>query len=276
MVLAPSLSNGKLKEPDLPSGRSNFCLTESFSQLWRSFAVAAALILCAPIATATPGQPLKSYDSFSGLRGDILDFISGATAKVWMHSDFLTDGEIVTSLFVAKYRKIDVKVLLGKKKSNAYMSRLNYLKNQNISVYLKPDSFKTEAVTAILCDNELIFIDGELDFMSRYKKFNVYRASAEETAAYVEAFAKAANLEVPAIANAIPLVGRANANTSTYKPVYSGSQTAVTDGTFNYGKERVQRPQGVAERLPKETKWQKADALEAQDEQPVPELPADN
>jgi hypothetical protein len=219
---------------------------------------------------------LKSYDSFAALRSDILDFISGANARVWMHSDYLTDGEIVTSLFVAKYRKLDVQVLLGKRKANAYMSRLNYLKGQNITVYLKPDTFKTEAISAILGDDELVFIDGELDFMSRYKKFNVYIASKEQTVAYQAAFAQAAGLEVPAVPAPMPLVGRPSApsnSASSYKPVYSGNK----EGTYTYGRGREPRPTGVPAKLPKETKWQKAAPQPQQDTPaPLPELPAEN
>lgn len=227
-------------------------------------------------AAAAEGQPLKTYDSFSTLRNDILDFISSANERVWLHTDYLTDGEIVTSLFVAKYRKIDVKVLLGRKKSNAYMSRLNYLKNQNIPVFLKPLNFKSNAVTAILIDNELIYIDGELDFMSRYKKFNAYRASPEETEAYVSIFSDAANLGVPAVAKALPLVGRKNAAAPVYSPTTSSS-SGPKDAAYTYGRGRTPRPDGVPSKLPRETKWQKSreEPLQA-DDQAVPELPVEH
>ncbi len=236
---------------------------------------------------ANEATPLKSYDNFSALRGDILDFISGATTKVWLHSDFLTDGEIVTSLFMAKYRKLDVKVLLGKRKSNAYMSRLNYLKNQNIPVFLKPDSFKSSAISAVLSDNELVFIDGELDFMSRYKKFNVYRASEAEMQAYTAAFAGAANMEIPAIPAEIPLVGRkGGSGPAAYNPAQTGAVTTSSsaqsagassaDSAYNYGRGKAPRPEGVAGKLPKETKWRKTPVQDAQTEAPVPDLPAEN
>lgn len=239
-------------------------------------------------ASAQDAGLLKSYDSFSALRSDILDFISGATSRVWMHSDYLTDGEIVTSLFVAKYRKIDVQVLLGRQKANAYMSRLNYLKNQNITVYLKPDSFKTPAVTAILSDNELVLIDGELDFMSRYKRFNVYRATEEQTKAYEAAFASAANLELPAVANKVPLVGKPSSatNTSNYKPVYSGdSAKKESSGAYTYGRGGHARPDNVPTKLPRETKWQRVNQEAAatapkapinNDPLPLPEAIEDN
>lgn len=260
----------------------------------------AGAICVSPLLLSTTGiaeqdaTPLKSYDSFSALRGDILDFISGATTKVWLHSDYLTDGEIVTSLFMAKYRKLDVKVLLGKRKSNAYMSRLNYLKNQNIPVFLKPENFKSSAVSAVLVDNELIYIDGELDFMSRYKKFNVYRASEQETATFTAAFASAASMEIPAIPHEMPLVGRKggsgpgayNPGQGSHKgvvtlPASGSSGSASSDGAYRYGRGNAPRPEGVPSKLPKETKWRRAPLQEAQKEPPVidaavPELPAEN
>ena len=195
---------------------------------------------------------------------------------------------------MAKYRKLDVKVLLGKRKSNAYMSRLNYLKNQNISVFLKPDNFKSNFISAVLSDNELVYIDGELDFMSRYKKFNVYRASEQETAAFTAAFASAANMEIPAIPQEMPLVGRkggsgpgaynpnqANQPGVVNLPRSSSVSSSSSDGAYQYGRGSAPRPDGVPTKLPKETKWRRTPVQEAQKDAPVgdaavPELPADN
>jgi len=239
-----------------------------------------SLVFASTSSRASEATLLKSYDNFSALRGDILDFISGATSRVWLHSDFLTDGEIVTSLFMAKYRKLDVKVLLGKRKANAYMSRLNYLKNQNIPVFLKPDNFKSNSISAVLSDNELVFIDGELDFMSRYKKFNVYRASDQDTQTFTDAFASAASMEIPAVPNKIPLVGRRNSSgPAAYNPSQAKVQAETktsNDGTYNYGRGRSPRPQGVPSKLPKETKWRNAPAQESPNDTAVPTLPAEN
>src|SRR4051812_1521271 len=94
----------------------------------------ATLALCALTASQdlfaqTPAQAgcaaPRRFESFSDLRNEVLDYISGATQRIWLVTPYLTDGEIVSALYVAQYRKLDVKVLLGRGKANSYMSRLS-------------------------------------------------------------------------------------------------------------------------------------------------------
>src|SRR5688572_28404829 len=91
-------------------------------------------------SAATTEASVISFTTFAELRAYMLDAISGASKRIWLTTDYLTDGEIVSALYVARYRKLDVQVLFGRAKANFYMSRLAYLKNQNIPVFLQPPS----------------------------------------------------------------------------------------------------------------------------------------
>jgi hypothetical protein len=184
-------------------------------------------------------------------------------------TDYLTDGEIVTALYVAQYRKIDVRVLLGRAKASSYMSRLSYLKNQNIQVYLRPDGFKPQTATTILSDDKLIEIDGELDFMSKYKKFNLTLAEPASAQAYATAFGTAAAQQIPANQRALPLVGRqrtpwpsADSSAAPTTPVRSRLpapephiDSSDEQAAYIYNRKPMPRPDGVATKLPKELKW---------------------
>ena len=86
-------------------------------------------------------QTETQVEGFSALRHRLLETIAGARQRVWLTSEYLTDGEIVTALYLAHYRKLDVKVLLGRVKAQSPLSRLNYLKQQKVPVWLLPDSF---------------------------------------------------------------------------------------------------------------------------------------
>ncbi len=204
------------------------------------------------------------------MRNAVLDAMAGATKRIWLNTDYLTDGEIVSALYVAQYRKLEVMVLLGRSKANNYMSRLNYLKNQNIAVYLKPDSFKTTRPTALLCDDKLYYLDGELDFMAKVKKYTLEVPSADEKEHFQAAFAGAANLKVPAVARALPLVGRANPQNRTTSSAGASPQAnprylprpaptySHEDGTgaYTYDRHQSPRPEGVPAKLPKALKWE--------------------
>jgi hypothetical protein len=207
-------------------------------------------------AAVAPGS-IRAFDSFSALRNAVLEHVSGATQRIWLVSDYLTDGEIVTALNVAQYRKLDVKVLLGRAKANAYMSRLSYLKNQSIPVFLKPDTFKPGAATVILADSTLLKIDGELDFLSKYKKYTVSAGDQAQAQAFATGFAGAASLQVPAIPAPIPMVGRPSPGRGrVYAPQPSARYGNNPDGAYTYGGRAQPRPDTLPGKLPKQLKYQ--------------------
>ena len=105
--------------------------------------------------------------------------------------------------------------------------------------------------------------------------------------AYTAAFAGAASMEIPAIPNEMPLVGRrGGSGPAAYKPAQAGAEVSSpsgysvepssTDGAYNYGRGKTPRPEGVPGKLPKETKWRKTPVQDAQIDAPVPDLPAEN
>lgn len=197
------------------------------------------------------------FEGFSALRHMLLEAIASAQTRVWLTTEFLSDGEIVTALYLAQYRKLDVKVLLGKRKAQSMLSRLNYLKQQKVPVWLRPDSFKAPTATALLVDNQLFWIDAELDSMSRAKIFEAKPATNENFQSYIRDFSSAAAQEIPAIGATLPMVGRAFSGGRTYDGSSNNHYNTVSkDGAYRYGRKPEPRPHGVSDKLPKRTKWQ--------------------
>jgi len=215
-------------------------------------------------ANSVSSAASKTYDSFAEVRAALLNAIGGATKRVWISTSFLTDGELVSSLYVAQYRKVDVAVLLGRSQANAYMSRLNYLKNQNIPVFLRPEK-RPGPASQMLCDDQLYELDGELDFMTRYKRFTLTHTDAATAAVFAKNFAADINKKVPAIAAPIPMVGHVNPNTATMHNNGGGRRMQRTvpqydrqDGTgaYTYGGRSPPRPNEIPEKLPKVLKYE--------------------
>jgi len=209
--------------------------------------------------------------SYPALRDQVLNMISGAKQRIWLSTDYLTDGEICAALFVAQYRKIDVQVLLNKKKAHQYMSRLKYLKDQNIPVYFKPVNFANHNKAAMLVDERLVTVDAELDFLAKAPGYQLSSSQNQsKVEAFANAFAEASAQKLQAVPHPLPLVGRAG---SRYpESYYRGSESAPgqvpsrpatgsvsyygdQDGGYNY--DRAQKsyhaPEGVARKLPKTT-----------------------
>jgi hypothetical protein len=199
----------------------------------------------------------RSFDGFSALRHVVLEAIAGARQRIWLTTDFLSDGEIVTALYLAQYRKLDVKVLLGRWKAQHTLSRLNYLKQQKVPVFLRPDTFKPGQPTAVLADDALLYVDGELDSQARARRFTLTQATLEATQRFAGDFAAAANLEVPAVSRAMPMVGRAHTGGRTHDGGGVSSYNKYTsDGAYRYDRKAEPRPDGVSAKLPKQTKLQ--------------------
>ena len=262
---------------------------------WKKVAHAAMLLamMARGEALADVGTPVPvdgdvtPFVNFSELKNAVVSRISAANARVWLSTDYLTDGDVVAALHLAKYRKVDVQVLLGRKKATAYMSRLGFLKNQDIPAWIKPGNFMPAVHTAILSDNKLSLVDGDLDFMTTRGSFVLRTgtpAQAQEFgAAFQAAVAEGLEIEAPPV----PAVGRPDRRRSsisappktirdpnTWQPKgtkpakaatpesnqpVSGRQTA--DGSYRYGRNKQSRPEGIPNKLPKTLKWKEMEKI---------------
>lgn len=230
--------------------------------------VGLSLCLSPNISLAADTLPVNN---FAALRNEVLGMIGGASRRIWLTTDFLTDGEIVSALYVAQYRKVHVLVLLGRSRANHFMSRLGYLKEQKITVFLRPPRFTPESPTLLLADDTLTMIDGELDSQVKFRKFNLRRSTDAERTTYEKSFVDATALGIPATpTQSLPLVGRGPRGHrpgygSAYNPdaqkgrlpvMNSRISPAEAEGSYRYDARREPRPRGVPDRLPKVPLWQ--------------------
>ena len=206
----------------------------------------------------------RQFMSFPGLRSEVLNLIGTAKERIWLSTNFLSDGEIVTALYVAKYRKLDVMTLLDRKQANNYLSRLDYLKRQNIPVFLKPDRFPISFPTALIIDNNVYAINANLDFLTPARSFQIEGISEALAVTWGKAFQSARTQAIPAVARPLPQVGRAGVHRNYYRPSMDNTVNRSIpqykdDGAYNYdrsGSSRDKIPEGVAKKLPKETIYQ--------------------
>lgn len=215
----------------------------------------------------------QMFTGFGNVRADLLDKIGKATEKIWIATTFLSDGDIAAALYVAQYRKIDVKVLLGKRKVAAYMSRLDFLKKQNIPVFLYPDNFRPLAETALMIDSRLFYINSEMDFLTKAREFKLSEVSQPAGEAFRSDFEKAFQVGIPAIPKPIPLVGRARGSAGFYYkdprlPIPSGTYSPEeVQGSFSYDYVKPQpKPKDFPNHLPRETITQKKTRVKTEEQ----------
>ncbi len=244
-----------------------------------------------PTPALTPQDSLP-FASFSELKNSVVSKIGSASSRIWLVTDFLSDGDIVSSIHLAKYRKVDVQVLLGQKKANAYMSRLATLKNQDIPTYMKPVNLSPTGQTWMLIDEQLLIIDGDLDFMTRKRAFVMRNASSAQSQDFKVAFQAAVSQRLDVQPSPVPPVGKKPRNsqwgkayvpvTETVKPptekrsetVKSASAPAsqpsgMTTEHYRYRRgSHEPRPAGIPNKLPKELKWKEIERARKNQENP--------
>jgi hypothetical protein len=185
--------------------------------------LAIVFILATPISFAQKSEgssgerSLQEFPDFPSLRTDVLAKFGSASKRIWLATDFLTDAEIVSSLFIAQYRKVNISVLLGKDRATNILSRLNYLKQVNIPVALRPKEFYAKHPTILLIDNQLYALSIPLDYMTRTSRSSLEPLGVELLQDFELRFNEAAKLQNAPKMAPLPQVGRSRPNSRYYK-----------------------------------------------------------
>lgn len=226
-------------------------MTLAFSGLL-SEALAAPVPIPAPqLPIGNPGFNFKSTANFDDLRHNILELIGSGRKRVWLLTDYLSDGEIASALFLAKYRNLDVKVYLGRDSLNASGSRLPYLRGQSVPTYLRPRTGYTTP-TLLFVDSKLYGVTRDLNTLQRLGTAELIQASPADVKAFVSWLKDV--MENPEIA-----YPRAFRGGRTPKEPFQGD----SEGSYNYDRRsnRTKAPEGVTRELPRVPKWKQTEEL---------------
>lgn len=200
-----------------------------------------------------PWFPHKKAENFNELKHIIMELIGRAESRIILYTDFLSDGEISSGLFLAQYRKVQTVVFLGETAMNRYLSRLGYLKAQNIPVFVRPAArSQFREPTVILVDRQLYRINRDLDVLKPQLGAEIQLANPEWVSRFEAELVAVLKNNKQAIPTPLPQVGRAGRGGSGMQKMpshYQGEQ----DGSYNYDRVRANhRPApGVPTKLPK-------------------------
>jgi hypothetical protein len=196
-----------------------------------------------PLQSAASDPPAASaastFEEYSTARADVVSMIAGSTKRVFLTSDFLTDADIVTSLYIAQYRKVQIHVLIGREKASHVMSRLGYLKQVNIQTGFRPPNFFAKYPSVVLIDDSLFTFTTTFDYMSRAKKIVKTKLGSSEQESYEKVFAAALKSEPIPDPKPLPQVGRAgkspnrtsNVDRTAGKPIRTGDSSSTATST---------------------------------------------
>lgn len=214
-----------------------------------AFAESSALDLGAPQAPApTPGFSIRTAANYDDLRHTIGELIASSKKRVWILTDFLSDGDIATALLLSKQRRLDVKVFFGRDKLNAPSSRISFLKTQGVQVYIRP-THGFVAPTLLFVDQKLFTVNRDLNGQNRFGSSQIVQASPEEVKSFVIWLRGVMEYPEIAVPRYTPRMR------GTIKEPFQGD----SDGSYNYdrGGGWKKAPEGVSRELPKVLRWKK-------------------
>lgn len=194
------------------------------------------------------------YDNFYDFKSHFIQFISKSKNIVWLISNYLTDGDVVASLFLASYRKLDVRVLLGVDRAYDYMSRLNYLKENSIPVYSRPKGLYDDYATVLITDQLVLVSKSNLDFLSFSKEYYITDISKDVQAFksnFIDAFNKNHVIKRSKVNKTFKRVSSKPVH--NIKVVQPNFYTETNIDVYNYDKyaPQINRPGYMPSKLPK-------------------------
>ena len=204
---------------------------------------------------SAPKYSHHEFKDFKSLKVAMLDLIGSSKKRVILISTFLTDGDISSALYLAKFRKVAVNVFLSSRNANRYLSRVRFLNQQGISVSNRPRSLNPQDPTLLLVDSKLFRISRDLNVLKPHSSATLSQVSPRKTRTFVKNLIKTFKNKKNIRSIPLPLVGRPKparkpGKISRKSRTYRGN----LDGSFNYDRSRREhRPSNVPTRLPKST-----------------------
>ncbi len=212
------------------------------------------------------------FENYDAMRQFLIKELNSAKKRIWVATDYFTDNEIATALFVAKYRNIDVNILIGGTKANAHMSRVRFFKNNNVPVFQIPNNFVQETPTSVFIDDQLLNIDIPLNFMEVAGRVNIFYGTNPKKSQYDAAFAQALKKNIDPYYKPSNLPSSQNIHVSNRKQKYylpppdqspfqqsslykgrSIYKTDLDEDTFIYSLQKEERPAYIPSQLPEKT-----------------------
>jgi len=212
----------------------------------------------------------ESFPSYAAAKSRIQDLIGNSQKSIYLRTKLLTDGDLVMSLYVAKYRGVDTKVILGSQSASTYLSRYRDLLRQGIAIQLKNANWAYP--TSLVVDGKLFEWNIPLDDRVKTKSLEMIQGDDVVGEVVLKDFAVASSFKVAAPEKLPPPVlqkpaprmktslDQASLDRSAEDPEmpisdFSGASPDSPVG-FRYKVERSKAPEGVDLKLPRNTKWQ--------------------
>lgn len=220
------------------------------SKKLQKYRIIKSLYLCiaaALLIAAKPSIAAESFDSYEGLGHRLMGLIGSSQKRVWIKTTYLTDQHLVTGLKLAKFRGVDIRVILDSKKARYYMSRYRDLLKDGISTKITKGKWSNP--TSILVDGKIYSLSIPLNSKVTTRFITMRPAPSSSIAMFERDFSSLRRTKN---------VRRSSPKNSVSKPVRRSSTKGAKSkqSVYTYTNKKETAPSGVQTKLPKKTKWQ--------------------
>ena len=192
-------------------------------------------------ARSLSNPPMKTFASYRHLQSDLVDFLGEVQGDILFIAKDIQDSEIGAALFLAMYRGVRVRVLLGSGSPKRFNSRLFLLRRLRVPVMLiQEDVFRAGPPAFIVSRKRAFGVSCFLRPRSRCANPVWLHMTTEDRASWINrAKGKFSSL-----------------GGFTTTPKVSSNFDAFSTG-YKYSDQRKPKPDHVPARLPRRTIWQK-------------------
>jgi hypothetical protein len=235
---------------------------------------AATLVVPSPVPESysppwrAEGETFLSYGSF---RDELVAAIRQARKRVAVVTPLLSDGDVATSLFAARVRRLQTLVLLDARASRAYNSRHEYLARTQVPTWLVAlNTFRLDAISLVVIDDGVWRVGARFDDSVRGSvRVEASSLVPDEVFQWRDVRgARFARDEGRGLAPRAPSASRAPGDAAKKPTTAAGPGT---DASVTMGENTAKKQSGsrIPRRLPRETRLQRL-----QRQSPEPPSPA--
>ena len=199
----------------------------------------------------------RSFSSYQEYSQHLSLLISRAGGAVWIASSRLNDGDITNSLFLSRYRQVQVAVLLASKSVKHFASQFPWLQAHQIPVGLTEKNLFRTWPTFVVIDGSLLLASVSLDPNNVRKGKYLIRSGGPDfqVKSFIRLFKSQFLRNIKNKTPALGLTLKAPVGAKVIKAEDPSSWNGFKP--YRYGSRRTRTPADVARRLPRKTRWQK-------------------
>jgi hypothetical protein len=195
-----------------------------------------------------------TFSSYQDFRHQVLSLMGSARHRIWLTSRFLSDSDIILGLYMARYRKVDIRIGVGESQANHPLSRYHELAEEGLFVQKLPLDGQGSSPSSLIIDNQAYRFNTVLHPFVQQRRFSIQPVALPANLSIAMDNRDKIEVKKPPGEFERGVMQLSEPKTSA-RPLASAS--ILRSEVYDYTNRRSKKPKNVETRLPKNVKWRK-------------------